>query len=99
MAQDKNLTRILQKSRREAEERDAERRAKELGSSYINLATQPVETDALELIPEEIARTARVAAIEKKGDRVVLVAADLSAPEVIKTIQELEAKSLRLSLF
>ena len=66
MAQDNDslkLKGVLEKARKEAEERDAERRAMKAGALYLNLLTQPVETDALELIPEKTARDAQVAAI------------------------------------
>ncbi|MBI4992400.1 MAG: type II/IV secretion system protein [Candidatus Harrisonbacteria bacterium] len=90
---------ILDKGRKEAEERDAERRAKEAGIAYINLATQPVETDALELIPEEEARAAQVATIEKKADRVVLVVFDPTASLVKKITEDLEKRGLKLKTF
>lgn len=90
---------VLEKSRREAEERDAERRAVKAGSLYINLAAQPVETDALELVPEERAREAQVAAVEKKSDKVVFVAYDPKSPKAKEIIQELESKGLKLKVF
>ena len=102
MAQDQDglkLKNILEKEKNAAEERDAERRAVKAGVLYINLLTQPIETDALELIPEAEARDARVATIEKKGDRVVLVAADSSLPKAKKIIQGLEKNGLKLKIF
>ncbi|MBI3046195.1 MAG: type II/IV secretion system protein [Candidatus Harrisonbacteria bacterium] len=98
MAQD-NLKGILEKSRKEAEERDAERRALKAGVPYLNLLTQPIETDALELLSEEKARKAQVAAIEKKGDRAVLVAFDPKAPKAKAIIEELQKKGLKLKIF
>ena len=95
MAQEQDslkLKSILEKTKKEAEERDAERRAAKAGVFYLNLAVQPVETDALELIPEEKAKEAQVAAIEKKGDRVVFAAFDSTAPKAKALIQELEKK-------
>ena len=102
MAQEQDslkLKSILEKTKKEAEERDAERRAAKAGVFYLNLAVQPVETDALELIPEEKAKEAQVAAIEKKGDRVVFAAFDSTAPKAKALIQELEKKGLKLKIF
>src|SRR3989344_1369554 len=90
---------ILEKSRREAEERDAQRRAVKAGVLYINLAAQPVETDALELIPEKTARDVQAATIEKKGDRVVLAAFNTDEPKTKKLIEGLAFNGLKLKLF
>lgn len=102
MAQDQDdlkLKGILEKGRKEAEEREAGRRAMKSGAPYIDLAVQPVETEALELIAEERAREANIATIEKKGDRVVLAALDVSDEKAKSIIQELEKKGFKLKLF
>lgn len=99
MADDANLKSILEKTRRESEERDAERRAMAAGVTYINLGTQPIEIDALELIPEAKAREMHVATIEKKGDRVVFVALDAKSESAKSAIKELEEKGLKLKIF
>ncbi len=93
------LKSILDKTRKEAEERDAERRAAAAGSLYINLGVQPVGTEALEMIPEEKAKELKVATIEKKGDRVVFVAFDPAAPKTKEMIRELELKGNKLKIF
>ncbi len=90
---------VLDKARREAEERDAQRRALQTGTLYIDLSAQPVETDALELIPEERAKETQVATIEKKSDKVVFVAYDPSSEKAKAIIQELEKKGLKLKIF
>ncbi len=102
MDQDNNqrqLKSILDKSRKESEERDAQRRAMAAGVLYISLATQPVETDALELIPEKRAREVKVATVEKKGDRVVFVALDPKSEPTQAIIKELEKEGLKLKVF
>lgn len=98
MAQDK-IKSVLDKANKESEERDAERRAIAHGILYINLATQPIETDALELLPEKQARDAKVAAIEKKGDRAVLVVLEPGSESAQSIQKELEAKGLKLKVF
>ncbi len=101
MARDESskLKSILDKTRKEAEERDAERRALAAGVLYVDLAIQPVETDALELIPEDKAKELKVAAIEKKGDNVVFVALDPVSTGTKKIIRELELKGNKLKVF
>lgn len=102
MAQDEDdskLKSILDKNRKEAEEREAARQAMKSGTPYLDLAVQPVETEALELIPEESARDAGIAAIEKKGDRVVLAVLDVLGKKAKSIIQELEKKGLKLKIF
>ncbi|NCN52980.1 type II/IV secretion system protein [Candidatus Wolfebacteria bacterium] len=96
---DGNLKSILEKGRKEAEERDAQRRAKELGQPYINLAVQPIETDALELVPEEKAHEAQLAAVEKKGSNVVLVVYNNSNQKTKEVIKALEEKGFKLKIF
>ncbi len=103
MAQDQGgegqLKSILAKARHEAEERDAERRAGAAGALYLDLATQPVETEALDLLPEEQARAAQVAVIEKKADRIVLVAYDPGTAAAKEVIADLEKKGMKLRVF
>lgn len=79
----------LAQMRREAEERDAERRAAKLGLRYIDLAKSPFEVDALRLVPEETARRAKVAAIHAKGKRVTLAALDSGTPEAQAIVKQL----------
>ncbi|MEK9170332.1 MAG: GspE/PulE family protein [Patescibacteria group bacterium] len=95
MDESAKLKSILDKTRKEAEERDAERRAEKLGTPYINLAIQPIETDALELIPEERAREAQVAVIEKKGDKIVFAAFDNTNPEAKRIFDDLVKKGFK----
>lgn len=99
MEKDIKLKRTLEQSRKEAAEREAGQLAARVGLPYVNLSAKPIETDALELIPEKIARETRVAAIEKKGDRVALAVFDSSAPEAKKILQELESKGFKLKIF
>src|SRR3989344_7461152 len=98
MAQDQKLKGVLDKARRDAEERDAKRRADAAGVSYINLDLQPVETDALELIPEAQAREAKIATIEKKGDRVVFTSFDVQDLVSQKIQKDLEHQGLKLTI-
>jgi type IV pilus assembly protein PilB len=85
--------------KREAEERDAQRRAQKLEAEYLNLALMPIETEALSLIPEKEAREAQIAVIETKGADVVFVAFDSSDAKAKKQLEKLEAKNLKPKIF
>ncbi|MDE2001203.1 MAG: type II/IV secretion system protein [Patescibacteria group bacterium] len=93
------LNSFLAKAHQEAEERDAQRRAAHAATPYIDLSTQPVQTDALELIPEKDARAAKVAVIEKKGDHIVVVAYDPAGAAAKKVFEGLEKKDFKLKKF
>ena len=98
MAQD-SVESLLQKTRREAEERDAQRRSVKVGFPYINLALKAVETDAIQLIEESKAKEAQAACVEYKGNNVVFTAYDPKSEKAQAVIKELEAKGLKLKIF
>ncbi len=85
--------------RRDAEERDAERRAKKLGHPYVDLRKVPISIEALRLVPEAEAKSARLAAIEIKLQEVAVAAYDTELEEAKKILQGLEAKNFKLKLF
>ncbi len=85
----------LAKLNREAEERDAQRRAEKLELPYLNLALLPIETEALSLIPEKDAKEADMAVVEAKGADVVFVAIDPSDVKCKSEIEKLIAKNLK----
>ncbi|MCL5017068.1 MAG: GspE/PulE family protein [Patescibacteria group bacterium] len=89
----------LLKMNREAEERDAQRRAERLAFPYLDLALLPIETDALLLVPEKEAIDAKIAAIENKSKDVVLVVFDPSDPKALAQIKAVEAKGLKPKIF
>ncbi|MDP3729815.1 MAG: GspE/PulE family protein [bacterium] len=95
----KKIDSFLEKSKKEAEERDAQRRADTSKTAYISLALKPIETDALQLIDEARARAAQVASVEKKSDKVVFVAFDTTTPETKKIIEELQKQGFVLKIF
>ena len=89
----------LAKMNREAEERDAQRRAEQLKLPYLDLALIPIETDALALIPEKEALVAQIAAIETKSKDVVLAVFNSSDPETAAQIKSLEGKGFKPKIF
>lgn len=84
---------------REAEERDAQRRAAKSGYPYAHLITTPINIEALELIPEEIAKKAKVAATEVKKRMVTLAVFDPTDPQVKEVVKDLELKNYQPSIF
>ncbi|MDI6717629.1 MAG: GspE/PulE family protein [Patescibacteria group bacterium] len=95
----KKLDEKLLKLRRESEERMAERRAEKLGAKYINLSKTPVNIEALALLPEELARKGRIAAIEKKNEKIAAVAVDSASSETKKAVDYLKSKGFDVSVF
>lgn len=91
----------LKELAREAEERDAQRRAAKANLPYIDAKTMPINVEALGLIPEERALEAGVAAVEFKeqAHRVSLVVFDPAGERVAGIVDNLRAKGYEPSLF
>ena len=87
------------KIRREAEERDAQTKAQKAGLNYLNLATAPIQVEALKLVAEERARRLRVAPFQLKGKELALAVLDPGATGVKELVQELASKSLAAKIF
>ncbi len=91
----KKLTHI----RRDAEERDAERRAEKTGTPYIDVRKVALVVEAIHLIPESDARAARIAALEHRTHGVAVAAFDPTSSKVKKILAMLEGKRLTPKLF
>jgi type IV pilus assembly protein PilB len=98
MALDAPLGRKLSNINREAEERDAKRRAATLGYAYLSLTGIPLEVDALALVPEVEARKGRFAIIGKNRQKLTVVAYDPSDAETQKSFKALDAKHYTLEI-
>ena len=96
---DETLTQKLERIKREAQEREAQRRAAALGMQYLSLSKTPISIDALSLIPEEIARAASIAAIERKASKVAIVSIDPTRPQAKKVIEDLTAKGYTVTKY
>ncbi len=94
-----NLTDKLSKMRREAEERDAQRRAANLNLKYVDLSKTPVVVEALALVDEKTARKAKLAVIEKKRNKLAVVSVDPAALEAKKILDDLSKKGYQYSVF
>jgi type II secretory ATPase GspE/PulE/Tfp pilus assembly ATPase PilB-like protein len=93
------LQKKLAEINREAEERDAQRRAANLGYPYADLSKLPVALAAIKLIPEAEAKEAQAASIEVKAQDVALAAVDPTAPAAKAIVGKLEEKRYRVKLF
>jgi len=94
-----DLQKKLDELRREAEERDAQKRAEKLGLPYIDLRKIAVSLEALALIPEEKARQAKVVAVEKKSDTIALVFYNPKSKEAEDLINELKSQNFEIKIF
>lgn len=86
------------KMRREAEERDAQRRAQKNSLPYLSSGATPVNTEALALIPEEVAKKIKAAAIELKEKKVVLAVFDPNDEGVRNLVKQLELDGYEISI-
>ncbi|MDO8664687.1 MAG: GspE/PulE family protein [Candidatus Liptonbacteria bacterium] len=93
------LTKKIGQMRREAEERDAERRAEKLGFHYIDLRKAPVSIEALKLISEADAKEAVAVAIEIKNNDVAVAVADPKSLALLKITEKLKADGFEPRIF
>ena len=84
---------------REAEERDAQRRANKAGYPYANLITAPINIEALALIPQEISQKAKLAAFEIKEKKVALAVFDPSESQAKEVVEKLKKEGYEPSIF
>ncbi|MEX0690100.1 MAG: GspE/PulE family protein [Candidatus Paceibacterota bacterium] len=89
-----DLDSLLKKQRREAEERDAKRRAESLGLDYINLVSvgTPTEIKALQLIKRSEAEEGKVVPVQIVGKKMILAVYDPNNPKTKEVISKLEEK-------
>ena len=80
------------KLKQEAEEREAKRIASQSGNSYLELVKSPVDTDALSLIPENVAREAKIAGIELKERKIALAVLNPQSKKTQEAIGDLKNK-------
>ena len=88
---------MLGKIQREGEEREARRKAEELGLLYLDVKTTPVQLEAFKIISEEKARQFKVAPFQFKAKTVALASADPSLAEPL--VKELTGQGWKINLF
>ncbi|MEK7608551.1 MAG: GspE/PulE family protein [Patescibacteria group bacterium] len=84
---------------RQAEERDAERRAKDRKTPYVDVRKLPVSIDAVKFISEEDARKAYIAAVQMGTSELAVIVYDPLLEETKKVIGELEKKNYHAKMF
>lgn len=82
----------IKQIRREEEEKRAKDLAQELGFSYIDLRTTPINNDALTLITEEESREGKGTIIGKRQKELQVVVLNPKSEETKKFIKNLEQK-------
>ncbi len=89
----KSIDESLAEQRRAAEERDAERRAVNLKLPYLDLISVrvPTEIDAMVLVPEAEARSAKLSPLQLVRKTIVLAVFDPRLPETKRVIEKLSA--------
>lgn len=93
------LQKKLADMRREAEERDAERRAQKSGYPYIDLRKTPSSLEAIRLVPEATAKDGAAVALELKAHEAAVAAVDPNAPGFKKVVDELAAEGYTAKVF
>ncbi|MCL5004855.1 MAG: GspE/PulE family protein [Patescibacteria group bacterium] len=89
----------LTKARREAEERDAKRVAEKNNLPYADMSAKPVSVEALNLIPEEIAKKNKIAVIEALKGKAAIVVCDPNSEGVKQILKEIELKGYKPAIF
>ncbi|KKR89228.1 MAG: hypothetical protein UU85_C0004G0069 [Candidatus Wolfebacteria bacterium GW2011_GWA2_42_10] len=94
-----NLQQKLTNLRRQAEERDAQRRAQKSGHPYIDLSALPINTEALGLISKEIAKKTQIVAVDIKEKKLFIAAADPDSFLVKELTKKLKSQGFEIRLF
>jgi len=91
---DPSLEEKLAEERRQAEERDAQRRAQKLGLPYLNLISVkvPTEIKAMALVPEVQAKEALLVPLQLVKKTLVIAVFDSELPKTKAVLEELKKK-------
>ena len=89
----------MAKLRREGEEREVQQKAQKSGISYLDIATTPVQLEALSLISEEKARQFKVAPFQLKQKDLSLAVFDPDDSAVRPLIKDWESQGLKVHLY
>ena len=89
----------LKELSREAEERDAMRRASKTGYPYLDVKAAPINVEALALIPEVQSEEAKVApfALKSQGKEIALAFFDPELPKAKEAVADLESRGYKIS--
>ena len=96
--EEKQLVRVRQMKERQ-EEASVKRLSKKYGVGYVDLQTLSISTDALKLIPEDRARSARMAGFNLVGRKVALAVSSPLIPQVAEEVKRLRSKKYQVSVY
>jgi type II secretory ATPase GspE/PulE/Tfp pilus assembly ATPase PilB-like protein len=85
--------------RREAEERDAQRRASSNGIPYLALAKVSVNLEALELVAYEKAKEAQMAIIEARDEKLAVIVVDSKYSQTVKMLEQLKGEGYKPTIY
>lgn len=94
-----DVTSKLTSIRRDAEERDAAKRAESLGVPYVDIRKAPVSIEAIQLISEEDAKRLRIATVEIRDRSVAVAVEHPGDAEVKELLDKLTARGYHLKVF
>jgi type IV pilus assembly protein PilB len=89
----------LVKIKRDSEEREAIRKAEELGLDYLDLSTKAVTNEALETLSKEDAGAAQVVPVELKGQGLMIALVDPKNNKTQEVLSSLKSKGFNLTLY
>ncbi len=89
----------LLKMRREAEERDAERRAKTYNIAYLPPSKVSVNLEALEMVSADRAKETQMAVIAFKDKKIAIVAVDPKYSKTLEGIEELKKQGYLATVY
>src|SRR3989344_368248 len=93
------LTAQLTRLKREGEERQAQRLSQKFGFGYVDFTKVPATVDALGLIPENVAKDAKIAAVEIRARKVAVAVVNPETSAVKSVVRDLEARKYEVKMF
>ncbi|MBP6085101.1 type II/IV secretion system protein [Candidatus Gracilibacteria bacterium] len=94
----KPLDQKLQEVNRAFEEKEAIKKATELGISYVDLVKLPINIDLLSIVTEEECRTAQAMPFFRTGRKLRLAVVDPQYPATLALIEQLKQKEYAINL-
>ncbi len=83
----------------EAKERETQRLAQKYNFLYIDLKKTPIETGALSLVDEDLAREAQLAVFQKIGHLLKIAIVDPFSEKAINIIEDFKKKNYNVSVY
>ncbi len=96
--EEKQLVRVRQMKQRQEEEL-VKMLARKHGVGYVDLQTVPINTDALKLVPEDRAKSARMAGFNLVGRKLALAVVSPLIPQVADEVKRLQDKKYEVSVY